>query len=190
MCTRLLQVIPAALYRAWGGAGTRLLWITKSVLSCGPEWDVCQAALGCPRSTVPGPGWSGCWVALSQTERMVLGSGVGLWSPWFGLTVGVLECRILGHWVLVGRYRRSLWWVLTADIWEPTGRYCTTHCQGHGNDPTQVMAGKRLPSRVWGHVQGQSVCWCGSSPGLHYSPLQDGVGSSPKPLLAWECLQW
>lgn len=96
----LFQITPKKCPKGLGGADTgcsgshRLLWITESLLSCGPKWGMLCVALGWPSSRFWGLGWNGYRLALGQASSTVLG---------FGAVVGTgfpLACTHCGTLVL------------------------------------------------------------------------------------------
>lgn len=59
--------------------------------------------------------------------------------------------------------------------------YRAAHCRSMVVVPRGLWLESSSLHRSGGAVQGQSGCWYGSTPGLLYSPLQDGMLFSPKP---------
>lgn len=63
--------------------------------------------------------------------------------------------------------------------------YWGAHSRAYGMWPTTgERHGELLTAEVGVGVRGQSGCWCGCTLSLHCSPLQDGVVSVPRVLVA------
>lgn len=141
-------------------------WSLLQVLSWGPVWSRCWVTLGSKVSTLL---WArvGCKLGGSRSDWK---HSLGAWcrgraqeSSWGCTHYEVLECWILELWVPVQ--------VRMHNVGGLSGERSLQTSGNLWGGTVPLTAGKRLPAWVQGRIRGQSGCWCGCTPLLHWLRL-------------------